>query len=104
MSTVKCMDMISGRWKLIPEGGRLPPGIRMTVKGDHGWLKLGRVPIGRFRVRGSSFQHRLLPMRDELEGRDGRTLYGRSLLFGRPIGRFRLELEQGPEHGFPISA
>jgi hypothetical protein len=88
---------IAGRWKVVRESGKVPPGLRISVKPKQknatgsGWAKLGAIPIGRFRIAGSTFEHRLLPLAEQLELRKDGAWHGRMLWRGKELGLFRLE-------------
>lgn len=93
------MDTISGHWKVYRESGLVPYSLlRISVSGKKGWTKVGPVPIGRLRVTGSSFSHRVLPIQSQLVGREGMTWYGRLRVFGREVGTFRMEQTRAPAH------
>lgn len=88
---------IAGKWKVIPESGGVPGGLRVSVKPKQknakggGWAKLGPVPIGRFRIAGSTLEHGILPLAEQLEKREDGTWHGRLLWRGKELGLFRLE-------------
>ena len=66
-------------------------GVRKRISGERGETKLGPLPGVPFRVVGLSLRDRglLRGFVDELEP-TGDGLRGRSLLFGRELGRFEL--------------
>src|SRR5688500_756474 len=83
---------LTGRWKVKRESGLLPPiGVRKYICADHGWTLLGFIPVGVFKVDGTSFLYKLWPLRDELERDANGTWRGRGYLFGRRFCTFRLE-------------
>jgi hypothetical protein len=78
---------LDGEWKVVPL-----PGVRKRISGGHGWTTIGPVPGARFDVRGLELHYRF-PFRglvDVLEP-DGDGYRGRATLFGRELGRFRLQ-------------
>lgn len=82
---------LEGRWRVRREGGLLPPGVTKHIGRSEGLTLLARVPLGAFRVDGTTLRYKLWPIRDELtRGADGRW-HGRGLLFGIPFCRFRLD-------------
>jgi hypothetical protein len=80
----------SGRWRVERIGGLLPPGLRKRIGRRSGSTRLGPVPLAAFRVRGTTLDYRLLPIRDELTPAGDGSWLGRGLLFGREFCRFRL--------------
>jgi len=88
---------ISGRWKVIPEAGKVPSGLRLSVKPKQknatgsGWAKLGGIPVGRFHIAGSTFKHGFLPLVEQLEQRKDGAWHGRMYWRGKELGMFRLE-------------
>lgn len=86
------MAALDGRWKVRREKGLLPPfGLRKEIDGDHGWTKVGPVPVAPFKVAGSELLYHLWPLRDELDRLDDGTYLGRGYAFGRKYCEFRLE-------------
>jgi hypothetical protein len=83
-------DDLAGRWRVERVGGLLPPGLRKQIGRDGGSTRLGPFPLALFRVRGSTLDYRMLPVRDELAPAEAGTWLGRGLLFGREFCRFRL--------------
>jgi hypothetical protein len=81
---------VSGRWRVQRVGGLLPPGLRKRIGRSGGSTRLGPLPLAVFRVRGTTLEYRILPVRDELTPAGDGTWLGRGLLFGREFCRFRL--------------
>lgn len=89
---------LDGTWAVRRVSGLLPPrGITKRIAGGLGTTLVLGVPFARFAVvegtagRGSAaLEYRRLPIRDELELRDG-TWHGVGLLLGRRFCRFMLE-------------
>ena len=79
-----------GRWRVERVGGLLPPGLRKRIGRSGGSTRLGPLPLAVFRVRGTTLEYRILPIRDELTPAGDGTWLGRGLLFGREFCRFRL--------------
>lgn len=87
---------LDGVWNVERVGGALPPllGVRKRIHGARGETLLGPVPV-RFAVAGNELRYRapLAGVVDVLEpGED--VVAGRTLLFGREIGRFRMTRER----------
>jgi ferritin-like metal-binding protein YciE len=83
---------LEGVWEVERTGGALPPlhGVRKRITGTHGvTLPPGRLPGLQFDVEdGRRLRYRFPPgLVDEVEP-EGDGFEGRSLLFGREIGRF----------------
>ena len=81
---------VSGRWRVERVGGLLPPGLHKRIGRSGGSTRLGPLPLAVFRVRGTTLEYRILPVRDELTPAGDGTWLGRGLLFGREFCRFRL--------------
>jgi hypothetical protein len=80
---------LSGSWRVERVSGILPPGLRKRIGPTTGSTRLGPIPLAFFRVRGSTLDYLLWPVRDELAPGGGEWS-GRGLLFGREFCRFRL--------------
>jgi ferritin-like metal-binding protein YciE len=84
---------LDGLWDVERTGGALPPlyGVRKRIAGKTGVTKAGRLPPMRFDVEdgGRRLRYRapFIGLVDELEP-EGDGFRGRSLLFGRELGRF----------------
>jgi hypothetical protein len=83
---------LDGEWDVERVSGALPPlwGVRKRIDGARGQTLFGPVPVG-FDVVGRELRYRL-PLRglvDVVEP-EGDGFAGRTLLFGRYVGRFRL--------------
>jgi hypothetical protein len=86
---------LAGSWRVERVSGIVPRGLRKRI-GDHGgWTLLGPLPVGYFRLRGSTLDYALWPVRDELTQMDDGTWLGRALVLGREFCRFRLVRRQG---------
>jgi len=89
---------LDGDWQVIRTGGLLPPlvGVRKRIRGERGWTSLGPLPGVPFDVAGSELRYRppLRGLVDVVEPDDG-GFAGRSLLFGRELGTFRLVRRRG---------
>ena len=89
---------LEGHWVVERVSGLLPPnGLRKQIGSREGSTRIGRFPIARFRVRGTTLDYRLLPVKDELSPLGDGTWAGRGLLFGRQFCRFRLVRPLTPE-------
>ena len=85
---------LEGRWRIVREGGLLPPLLRKEIHDGRGKLYFGLIPIGRFEVVGTSavaLVYRRWPLRDELTLQPDGTWAGRGLLLGgKEFCRFRM--------------
>jgi ferritin-like metal-binding protein YciE len=85
--------VLDGVWEVERTGGALPPlyGVRKRIAGRTGVTKAGRLPPMRFDVEagGRRLRYRapFMGLVDELEP-EAEGYRGRSLLFGRELGRF----------------
>jgi hypothetical protein len=87
------MAELDGDWEVKRVGGLLPPmaGVRKEIAGARGVTVVVRLLRLPFAVEGRSLRYRFPPgLVDELEP-DGDGFRGRALLFGRELGRFRIE-------------
>jgi ferritin-like metal-binding protein YciE len=84
---------LDGVWKVERTGGALPPlyGVRKRIHGSHGETLLGPVPVP-FLVVDDELHYRapLVGLVDRLQP-DGDAVLGTTYLFGREVGRFRME-------------
>jgi ferritin-like metal-binding protein YciE len=87
---------LDGVWDVERVSGALPPllGVRKRIRGTRGQTLFGPVPV-QFEVAGSELRYRapLFGVVDVLEPGDD-AVAGRTLLFGREIGRFRMTRER----------
>ena len=87
------MDALEGEWNVTRVSGLLPPmvGVHKTISGGRGHTRVGPIPAAAFEVRGLELHYRgpFSCLVDVLEP-DGDGFRGRSLLFGREFGRFRM--------------
>jgi ferritin-like metal-binding protein YciE len=87
---------LDGVWTVERTGGALPPlyGVRKRIRGARGETLFGPVPVA-FRVAGRELRYRapLAGLVDVLEPEAG-GFAGRTLLFGRELGRFRMTRER----------
>jgi ferritin-like metal-binding protein YciE len=87
---------LDGVWNVERVSGALPPllGVRKRIHGTRGETLFGPVPV-RFEVAGGELRYRapLAGVVDVLEPGDD-VVAGRTLLFGREIGRFRMIRER----------
>jgi ferritin-like metal-binding protein YciE len=90
---------LDGVWEVRRTGGALPPlhGVRKRIHGRSGETLFGPVPV-RFEVQGRELRYRapLVGLVDVLEPQDG-GFRGRTIWFGRAIGRFELRRTDMPE-------
>jgi hypothetical protein len=93
------MPELDGTWDIRRLSGALPPlyGVRKRITGDHGETVLGPLTLG-FDVVDRELRYRGLfrGLVDVVE-RSGDRYVGRSLLFGRELGRFELRRSPGGE-------
>jgi hypothetical protein len=84
---------LDGEWDVERTGGALPPmiGVRKRIAGDRGWTTVGPLPGVPFDVSGLELRYRFpfSSFVDVLEP-DGAGFSGRSTVFGRQVGTFRL--------------
>lgn len=84
---------LEGSWKVERRGGLLPPlaGVRKRISGRHGTTKLGILPAARFDVVGLELRYRFpfVGVVDVLEP-SGDGFSGRTVVFGREVGRFEM--------------
>jgi ferritin-like metal-binding protein YciE len=87
---------LDGVWSVERTAGALPPlvGVRKRIHGTRGETLLGPVPVA-FDVVGDELRYRapLVGLVDRLEP-DGDGFAGRTVLFGRELGRFRMTRER----------
>jgi hypothetical protein len=89
---------LEGDWRVERLSGALPPmaGVGKRIRGDRGETRLGPLPVWPFRVerRGDRvalvYRPPFSPLVDELRPQPDGSWLGRSTLFGRELGRFRL--------------
>jgi hypothetical protein len=88
------MGALEGRWRIVREGGLLPPLMRKQIHNGKGRLFLGLIPIGRFEVVGTTsvtLVYRRWPLRDEITLQPDGTWAGRGVLLGgKEFCRFRM--------------
>jgi ferritin-like metal-binding protein YciE len=88
---------LDGVWNVERVSGALPPllGVRKRIRGTRGETLFGPVPV-RFEVAGRELRYGapLFGVVDVLEPGDQDVVAGRTLLFGREIGRFRMTRER----------
>jgi hypothetical protein len=87
------MAELDGDWDVKRVGGLLPPmaGVRKEIGGERGVTVVAGLLRLPFAVEGRSLRYRFPPgLVDELEP-DGDGFRGRALVFGRELGRFRIE-------------
>lgn len=102
------MPELEGVWEVERTGGALPPmhGVRKRVAGTRGvTLPHGRLPGLQFDVEdGRRLRYRFPPgLVDEVEP-EGDGFTGRSLLFGREIGRFVMRPADTDDGGAALDA
>jgi ferritin-like metal-binding protein YciE len=87
---------LDGVWRVERVAGALPPltGVRKRIRGARGETRLGPAAVG-FDVVGSQLRYRapLTGLVDVLTP-DGDGFAGRTLLYGRHVGRFRMTRER----------
>ena len=86
------MGELDGLWLVRRTGGLLPPlvGVRKRIEGGNGATTLGPLRLP-FRVENRTLRYRFPPgLVDELEPDDD-GFRGRALVFGRELGRFRID-------------
>ena len=89
---------LEGDWRVERLGGLLPPmgGVWKRIRGERGETRVGPLPGWPFRVERCEERVALvyrLPFSglvDELEVAEKGAIFGRSMLGGRELGRFRM--------------
>ncbi len=89
-SALMSVNKLEGDWRVEREGGLLPPFVSKRIGGRTGWTFLAGLPVGPFRVAGTTLDYLGWPIRDELTQRADGSWEGRGLVFGREFCRFRL--------------
>lgn len=90
--TVKAMGDLEGRWRVVRDGGLLPPGVTKDVDREGGWTRWFGVRVGAFRQAPGRLVYRGWPIVDEVTRDEAGVWRGRGKLFGRlTFCRFHLE-------------
>jgi hypothetical protein len=95
------MAELDGDWVVERVAGLLPPmaGVRKRIDGERGVTVVARLLRLPFAVEGRSLRYRFPPgLVDELEP-DADGFRGRALVFGRELGRFRIERPSATRDG-----
>jgi len=85
------VGVLDGEWKVERVSGALPPlsGVRKRIAGNRGVTTLGPLRFP-FAVKGLELRYRFPPGLVDVLQPEGAGFTGRTRLFGRELGRFRL--------------
>jgi hypothetical protein len=85
------VGVLDGEWEVERVSGALPPlgGVRKRIAGGRGVTTLGPLRFP-FNVNGLELRYRLPPGLVDVLEPEGAGFLGRTRLFGRELGRFRL--------------
>jgi hypothetical protein len=85
------VGVLDGDWEVERVSGALPPlaGVRKRIAGDRGVTTLGRLRFP-FVVDGLELRYSFPPGLVDVLQPEGDGFVGRTRLFGRELGRFRL--------------